>query len=324
LFDKYSGSLSIFAQEYVNKLQERQIKIVAITNHNKFVREEYLVIKEKAEKKGILVLPGVEISISDGKSGLHLLCIFPEQLADIDRYENQCLIEKFITNMFPNRRFDDQGDPLKSDKNLKEMVNILEGLGIKYMIIPAHVDGNKRCFKEWSFSSIIPFINREWIRRKIMAFQDISHSSRQKYENEAHAIAKRMDIQDRLLIPAYIEASDPKCIDEVGRKFSFIKLGELSFEALYFALSQPELRLMKGMDQGEKVPCIKNISFLTQKGLKGVNIHFNTGLNNLVGIRGSGKSTIIEAVRYVFEIDADDDRDYKNGLMKDLTVLKIL
>lgn len=308
-----------FAKSYVDKLEQQSIKIVAITNHNKFVRDEYLVIKKKALVKGILVLPGVEISISDGKSGMHLLCIFQEEAVNVDKFETQCQIEKFIANMFPDRRFDDGGDPIKSDKNLKEMVKILETMfSIKYMLIPAHVDNSKGCFKEWNFTSIRPLISQDWMRKRIMAFQGIGYSSRKKYENEVHMITTKLGIPDKLLIPAYIEASDPKCIEEVGRKYSYIKLGELSFEALFFALSQPELRVMgSNIDIGQPVPYIRNIRFLTQKGLENVNVSLNPSLNNLIGIRGSGKSTIIEAIRYAFELEAEDDKEYKNSLIKE-------
>ncbi len=307
-----------FAIQYVEQLERQKIRVAAITNHNKFEREEYLKIKKEASKKGILVLPGVEVSIAEGKRGMHLLCIFPEELVDIADHETQCTIEKFITLLFPTKRFDSEGNPLTSDGNLREIVDLLENrLQCRYMLIPAHVNNCKGMFKELSFSSIISFINTDWMRKRIVAFQGINEGTRQAFENEAHKVAKKEKIKKQILIPAYIEASDPKDLSSVGSRYTYVKVGELSFDALYFALSQHELRVKKGKLPDEKIPQIKRVEFLTQKGLENVNIQFNPCLNNFIGIRGSGKSTIIEALRYAFELEADDDKAYKDGLLKE-------
>ena len=47
-------------------------------------------------------------------------------------------------------------------------------------------------------------------------------------------------------------------------------------------------------------------------------INFSSGLNSLIGIRGSGKSSILEAIRYALNIPFGEkalDEDYKNRLV---------
>lgn len=61
-----------FVDNYITQLEKQNIKIVAITNHNKFDREEYCMLREKGRERDILILPGVEISTIDGKRE----CIF--------------------------------------------------------------------------------------------------------------------------------------------------------------------------------------------------------------------------------------------------------
>ncbi|MBW2105754.1 MAG: hypothetical protein JRI26_06975, partial [Deltaproteobacteria bacterium] len=73
------------AEEYIKKMGDAQIKIGAITDYNGVRKEWFELINNKAKDKGIVIFPGVELSLklTGGKYGLHLLLIF-EQDVDID------------------------------------------------------------------------------------------------------------------------------------------------------------------------------------------------------------------------------------------------
>ena len=73
---KYSEADNSFVTEYVNKLEEEKITIGVITNHNKFDVDEYKALKKAANKRNILLLPGVELSIKEGASAVHTLIVF--------------------------------------------------------------------------------------------------------------------------------------------------------------------------------------------------------------------------------------------------------
>ena len=62
---------------------------------------------------------------------------------------------------------------------------------------------------------------------------------------------------------------------------------------------------------------IESISFQGGK-FDGQTITFSRELNTLIGIRGSGKSSILEAVRYVLGLTAQMDKDYKESLVKNV------
>ncbi|WP_147463843.1 AAA family ATPase, partial [Pseudomonas syringae group genomosp. 3] len=73
------------------------------------------------------------------------------------------------------------------------------------------------------------------------------------------------------------------------------KLGELSFGAVKFALGDPAARVAME-PQKHKASHIRSIHF--DGGiLDGQTLHFSSELNALIGIRGSGKSSLLEAVR---------------------------
>ena len=69
--------------EYIKRIEKAQIKIGAITDYNGVRKKWFELIKNKAKDKGIVIFPGVELSLKLTGGGLHLLLIF-EQNVDID------------------------------------------------------------------------------------------------------------------------------------------------------------------------------------------------------------------------------------------------
>ncbi|MDQ7046099.1 MAG: AAA family ATPase [Sulfurovum sp.] len=106
--------------------------------------------------------------------------------------------------------------------------------------------------------------------------------------------------------------------DVEGEK-SYIKIGDYNFEAVKFALQNKEYRVKKELPKTEN-SYIKSISFNGGK-LDGQTIELSSSMNNFVGVRGSGKSSIIEAVRYGLDLEFSDknaDYKYKNNLIEKL------
>lgn len=88
---------------YVNKLNTEEIGVGVITNHNKFNQSEFKKISGLAKKQGILLLPGVELSVKEGKKGIHTLIVFdPKDWVDSTESINHLLHSSFM-NVTPNR-----------------------------------------------------------------------------------------------------------------------------------------------------------------------------------------------------------------------------
>jgi len=123
-------------------------------------------------------------------------------------------------------------------------------------------------------------------------------------------------------LPAFVEGSDPKKIEEIGRgKKSYIKIGDYNFEAVKFALQDKKNRVSDKIPKREN-SFIKSVSFDGGK-LDGQTIELSASMNNFVGVRGSGKSSIIEAIRYGLGLEFSKnsvDIDYKNNLKNCLEV----
>ena len=317
-FDNNEEGRKEFAKAYVTALKNQEISIVAITNHNLFDAKEYWIINKQAKEENILVLPGVEIPLSDGKRGIHTLFIFPPELAEKKPNTSYTYIEHFIAQMFPGERFEKKNEPKTSRKDIKEAVNILEqDLGYEYLTFFAHVCNDRGCFKELGWNQLAQiFFEDTYIKKNIHGFQGINESTKEAFEEKVKENSNKLNKRAEELTPAYIEASDPKELSQVGSKYSYIKLGEMTFDALKFAIAQPTLRVVNPKDLPSfEFPQIKNIKVTTEKGFKDLDLDFNSELNTLIGIRGSGKSSIVELIRYLFDIEPLEDEEYKEELL---------
>ncbi len=91
---KDSGNEHDFPERYVAALKLADIGVGVITNHNKFDREEFKALRKMAKKENIYLMPGVELSVKDGRNGIHTLVVFHEDW--IDNRENQDFINSFL------------------------------------------------------------------------------------------------------------------------------------------------------------------------------------------------------------------------------------
>jgi ABC-type Mn2+/Zn2+ transport system ATPase subunit len=305
-----------FAEKYVNELKEKGIKIGAITNHNKFEHDEFQLLNAMAIKEDIFLLPGIELSVNDGKRGMHTLIIFAPEDTEKDANDTS-KIETFLTFAFgSDPRFDDAGNPTRCNLNLDATIEKLDELKCHYFIILAHASTKCGFFKELEGGRIKDFLKSGYFRKQIVACQDTGESSQSTFLNSwVKEVATETGQDEISFIPAFISASDPKKIEEVGARYSNIKIGEYSFDAVKFSLMNPELRISDELPQID-YPYIKRVRVETDRAMSAIDIYLNPDMNNLIGIRGSGKSALLEAIRYALELDAREDREYKDELLE--------
>ena len=95
-----------------------------------------------------------------------------------------------------------------------------------------------------------------------------------------------------------------------------LKIGEYSYAAIKFALQDYKSRVAESLPE-RRHGYIESISFQGGK-FDGQTIRFSSELNSLIGIRGSGKSSVLEAIRYIFDLPLQTDKEYKESLIKNI------
>jgi len=297
---KYEGAENYFAKAYIDQLNKTDTKIGIITNHNKFDLEEYKELQKNALKENIYLVAGMEFSL---KEGIHILIAFEDRW-----YAQENYIQNFLSTAFYGISNYDRPPYPNSTFSLQNTVESLDKIGHDYFIALAHPDTANGLF-ELKGRTLDAFIQEDAFR-KIIAIQ--KSGNKDNYERICKLTNRRI---------ACVEGSDnaEEGIEAIGKgRVTFVKLGDFNFEALKYALIDNDNRVRPKEKPEINNAFIKSIAF--EGGLlDGKEINFSPELNNFIGIRGSGKSSILEILRYTLGISLGNqasDREYKNSLIE--------
>lgn len=291
------------------------LQIIAVTDHNRADNTHKLKEAAEAIRKGgqniysnnnLLVLPGVEITVEENDKNVHILGIFPEgtDWSQIERVLDDTGLE---TNK-ENRTRD-------SKVYRKRLVKIIEEIHERGgLVILAHVNSNNGYRHEMREQGK----SDEDILQNIIALQV-----------DAVEVSKISDIQHFAVgqkkMPCVI-GSDAHVISKIGAKehITRVKMTIPSFTDLSRALKDPRTRIRFEDDSPAGFKRIHGIEF-SGGFLAGQSIAFSTNLNCLIGGRGTGKSTLVEAIRYVFDQPIPPERkkdidNMRDQVFKDCTI----
>ena len=306
---RYAGEENKYLSSYIDKLKEEKIQVGIITNHNKFDYEEYKVLRKKALTEEIFLLPGVELSVGDGKNGIHTLIIFSDEWIS----NGECHVNSFLSAYFSGKSSTEyEQENGRSQHNVLSTIKMLEAYHKDFFLVFAHVEQDNGLWSELDGGRLIELGNEEAFAKYVLGFQKV-----RTHDVADRACRKKVKDWLKCAYPAEVEGSDCKDIDGIGKGEScFIKIGYFSFEAVKFALMDYCYRLSTEIKSYQHSH-LKSIAF--EGGLlSGTEIQFSPELNTLIGIRGSGKSAIIESLRYALNVSFGEkaqDRDYKDRLI---------
>ena len=264
-----NGGEEISPDDYVDALEEAGIDLVAITDHD--TGSWYKRVREGAEARNIEVLPGVEITTpGGGRHEVHVLAIFPP--------ENSNAVDAVLASQ--GLLTTDQGDAV-SDGNIWTICQEIrshEGLPIL-----AHIDTTCGALDEH------PRDTRT--RRRI--FDEDNVAALEAIDPES--------IEEDIGDFAFIRSSDAHSLDDVGSRVTYLKMGEPSFEGLRTALKDPESRISLE-EPTYSHPAITGLR-VDGKFFREKELMLNRNLNCLIGGKGTGKSCVVEHIRYALDID---------------------
>ena len=232
--------------EYISLLKkytEKNIKIIAITDHNTIQGYKFLMeIKEKVENrikywselnselnneesvkqqidlekqklelfKKILILPGIEF---EAYPGIHLLLIFDKEI-DIEKIE-----EFLVDNGYPKEGVDNKDISTKSALDIIESARKLDAI-----TIAAHVDSKKGALNLPPGKSRAQFFRSE----DLIAIQVVNLSKIDYLKN----LYKEKEYK-RKKLPAFIRCSDfHNKNDDIDKYVTYMMLSELNFDSL--------------------------------------------------------------------------------------------
>ena len=258
--------------------QELGIEVIGVTDHYRV--KDSLGLVKAAREAGIFAFSGFEAVTKDG---VHFLCLFdPEKEGALERYIGECGIHDTKA-----------ASPIGSLDAI-ELLSCAKKWGA--VCIAAHVASEGGLLKKLSGQTRV----NVWTSADLLACS-LPGPVDQAPDGIRPILENKGGEYSRLRAVAVINASDvndPEDLKKDGAS-CFIKMSKVSVEALRQAFLDPESRIRLNSDP-QPEPHAEFLAVAWEGGfLADTSVHLNGNLNVLVGGRGTGKSTIIESIRFV-------------------------
>lgn len=290
-------------------VQQSKMDLITITDHMKCAYAERMV-KCARIMRGIIVLPGMEVNFHTnpalGNIRLHVIVILPPECT---RQTFAILLPKLAEE---SRRKDTDA---VVGEDLNKWVQKVHKIG--GVCIAAHVEsdnGIRCCFRQTA--------------RSVMALLPIDAEKREEKEREVEGELRDLifdarfdgveirnpgdkhhyrwvDEEEGKRQIATVLGLDAHCIEDYGReeRITLVKMTKPGIEGLRAALKFPETRIRFKSDIMEP-PSPRLVGVAISGGnesfFEDLKCGFSENLNCIIGPRGSGKSALVEAIRYVF------------------------
>lgn len=292
-------------ERWLQRYMDAEIDCVAITDHNSGawidkLKSAYERMQENPDPnfRKLYLFPGIEISVN---VGFHLLAI-------LDKNNDTASIDTLIGKIaYDGTKGDSNGVTRKSPVEVIE--SVVEAGGIP---IPAHVDSPKGLLRVKEDKPASPQFDANTVRQVleqsgILAVEVINRQS-----------PRPLIYTQRNLSWSEVIGSD--CHNfrsgfQPGSRFTWVKMEEPSLEGLRLALLDGDGFSIRRSDDPEQfhpfgLPKhfieaieIRDAQYMGRDGPS--TLKFNPWLNALVGGRGTGKSTVIHALRLAARRDKE-------------------
>lgn len=289
-----------FAKQYLEKIRNAGINAVAITDHHDVVfaktirkvaeEQNKMYLDSSQFEKMITVFPGIEVTLSNPAS--QCIIIFDSDFGDanLDSVLNFLGIDpanEYDKNTIETNRISQTiiSDLVHLHKKLNELTYCKD----KYIILPNVGKGGQHSILRDGF--------HEHYRKMPCSggYVDKAISKDSGYQNKISG----GDVNYGNKSIALISTSDNRFEDgrEFGQYSTWIKWAEPTAEAIRQACLAKESRISQEEPELPQI-FIQSIDVTTSKFLGSFSINLNSQYNAFIGGRGTGKSTVLEYLRW--------------------------
>ena len=284
---------------FATKLMEAHaaagVEVIAVTDHNR--AEWYPELSRAGEAAGVCVFPGLEVSVN----GCHLTMIWDRT---DEGYE---LSQRFLLTLWSpgESPFSRNGDPrpVSTGQVLDVAKSAIEH---RALVLAPHTTAKKMGL----FASGV-CRNHSQVAQSgyVLGFDVHGHSGADVLRNPQGVFGK--------VVPSWFSSGDVRSLGEVGHRATYLKLApEPTLEGIRQAFLMPDTRLRFPQSLHPKWNHVAGVQFLEspkpswprietveiEGGFhNGLAAALAPGLNAIIGGKGTGKSTLIEILRYVID-----------------------
>lgn len=286
---EHEKARAAWADEFVKAAIDRGLSIVAITDHHDTVFLPYVLEAAKRAGSALTVLPGIEVTCHDN---VQCLAIFEPGSEPGDW---QRLLHK-LTTITPNAPDEPRNaNPQECGLTVQQLFAAVAADTVllqKVIIIPhfGNVEAHKSLNDE-GFAARAKALDCDAVYIEC-PYSDLHPTTLQKIRGEIADWGTRRR--------AILATGDNRHAswNRVGAHECWVRLGEVTLEGFRQAFLADEARIAyaKPETPSERIVEIEILSSLT--GPDPLRISFNESFSALIGGRGSGKSSILEYLRF--------------------------
>ncbi len=278
---------------------------VAITDHNTAAGISEIQDAAIGVTNAPVLFPGVEVTASDG---VHLLVLADPQCS-----------RQHVDDLLSRSGISVDARGLEHARSRLSVEQILDHLGRDAVILGAHVNGPKGILDELRGQQRLAVL-----RNSNLAAVEVDPETDL---DESWLDGSKSEVGRR--IPR-IWASDGHSFEDLGRRFTWVKMTRPDVEGLRLALldGTSSLKCATGENPGDPNAqrgelLIEGVTVADARFMgrsEPVAIRFNPWLNAIIGGRGTGKSTLVDLCRKTLrreaELDASGDRGEEGSLRR--------
>ena len=290
----------------LSKVQENNVNLISITDHNNFDYALYKKIKELINKEPYKDinnnLPGVEFDVKleeNSKVVCHIICIFDDYDED-----SICKIQSKIEEV---KKLEDEEDYY----TLNEFETILYNIGVSVLLI-AHqksdLDIKNSSQNHHSLSEAVEN-PREWIKT---GFINALEYQKPRVQGMIKNNLREMKSKFATITGSdcHVWSAYPNKDDKIKEEKEYLTTIKClpTFKGLVLSLTSPDTRFERN-DEGN------NSNYINEIKLGDKSYELSTGINAIIGENGAGKSYILG------KLNGEEDRKYKK--INDINKVKI-
>lgn len=286
----------------IQACKDNGIEVIGLADHYRIQAAVKLI--EAARAAGVIVFPGFE---AVSKEGVHVLCLFDPSMPvnAVQGRIHACGVH------------DDKNPSPLGELDAQALLE--KAPTWPAQVIAAHVAGGGGLFRALQAGQARIAI---WRHEGLMACSlpgpvaDAPDDVRQILENKNPDYMRQRPV-------ALLNSQDVCAPEDLAKPGAscYIKMTAPTLEGLRQAFLDPgsRLRLLSDPAPEEHIEFL-SIAWETEGFLRGCRLHLNENLNVLIGGRGSGKSTVIESLRYVLGIEpiGEEAKRVHNGIVQNV------
>lgn len=311
-------------EQLVQRAIEAGLDGIAIADHE--TGEWVDRLKEAAQGTPLVIIPAVELNSLAGNEGIHLLCLFDLDVTSAD-------IDRFLTTIGVLRGAGGRRERGTALKGPLEVLDELEAFG--GIAILAHCQSGKGALGAMRGDLRTRLVQHRVVLAVEAPAEEYWDVDKRSTRKRTYDLLDGSDPNYKRELAVYQASDNPATsaghghgLDGIGSRFTYFYVERpLALESLRQCFVDRDARIMfpavDTVPESSTAFGVPGIRRLTVTGgfLDGLDVEFHGGLTTVLGPKGSGKSIIVELLRFGLDQEptqAEILKDHQTKLEKQL------